>query len=237
MKLPISSERRILQAEWSPKRRFEVALTFDDGYLEHYSNAKTLKKLHARGTFFVITGLSEWEGKPLLAPNPSLVREIAEMGNEVGSHTVTHPNLASISVEARQGELRHSKEWVQDTTGRGAPGLAYPYGASDDDTMSTAKGYYDYGRGSSEGEFSDSGRYNIAIRHLSKRIAKEAFLARIKRSDGRWVILIHNMSNKSLAAWVLYFKLIGCSLVTLNEMVNGTKAIRNGGKKPGQDSP
>ena len=85
-----------------------VALTFDDGYVEHYDIARALHRRQIGATFFLITGLREWKDKPLLTLQPNLIREIHEMNHEIASHTQSHIDLRTVTDEKVHSELSHS---------------------------------------------------------------------------------------------------------------------------------
>lgn len=59
------------------------------------------------------------------------LRKLAELPNiEIGSHTVTHPVLASLTVAQQRQEIELSKRHLQDATGsQNVPGLSYPNGS------------------------------------------------------------------------------------------------------------
>jgi peptidoglycan/xylan/chitin deacetylase (PgdA/CDA1 family) len=57
------------------------------------------------------------------------VRELAALGMTLGSHTVTHPNLAILPPEQVRTELIESRERIQVMAGAPCEHLCYPYGA------------------------------------------------------------------------------------------------------------
>ncbi|MGH9559936.1 MAG: polysaccharide deacetylase family protein, partial [Terracidiphilus sp.] len=69
----------------------ELALTFDDGPDPKWTPKilDILKQKNVKGTFFLIGA----EG----ADNIGLMRRIVREGNEIGSHTYTHPDISEIS--------------------------------------------------------------------------------------------------------------------------------------------
>ena len=90
----------------------KIALTFDDGPDPQYTAQilDELKKANAPATFFVV-GLNG-ELQPDL-----LKREIAE-GHEIGNHTFTHPNVATISDTQFRLELRATQFLFESVLGR-----------------------------------------------------------------------------------------------------------------------
>jgi len=121
----------------------ELAVTFDDGFRNQLTNAAPL--LHEAGVsacFFLVTDLvSASDGdaaricrQRLHLPGPvePLTWEDAaallEQGHEVGSHTVTHPNLATLAPAELDHELRASKELIEQRLGREVAHVSAPYG-------------------------------------------------------------------------------------------------------------
>ena len=69
-----------------PKDKKEVCLTFDDGPGGSTEKIlETLKKYNVRATFFM-------EGSQIQI-RPKIAREVLESGQEIGSHTYSHPNF------------------------------------------------------------------------------------------------------------------------------------------------
>lgn len=65
--------------------------------------------------------------------SPDEVFRLAE-GNliEVGSHTVTHPMLSTLPMEAQQAEIQESKSRLEEILGRSVNSFSYPYGSQSD---------------------------------------------------------------------------------------------------------
>jgi peptidoglycan/xylan/chitin deacetylase (PgdA/CDA1 family) len=106
--------------------RNRAALTFDDGFLDHYTNVfPLLQDYGITGTFFVCTGLV---GRPG-GLTRSMIREISDHGMTVGSHSVSHLRLPQYKREQVQQEMIASRGYLQDLTGRACDEIAYPYGA------------------------------------------------------------------------------------------------------------
>ena len=102
-------------------RAKQLALTFDDGPDARWTPQilDILKREHVPATFFVI-------GENALTQRSLLLREVAE-GHEVGSHTYTHPNLATVSQGQVRFELNTTQRLFQAFTGRTLKLFRAPY--------------------------------------------------------------------------------------------------------------
>jgi len=150
-----------------------VSLTFDDGYGRHFEIAKVLYGLDVRASFYVITGLQKYCGKNTLIKEPKLLKEMHDMGHEIGSHTHTHRNLTLIDDGSVERECRISANVLEEVLGERPMGLAYPYGAHDERVIRIVSEYYRYARTMGElnrwNEHLDSHRVgSMGIRHLIK---------------------------------------------------------------------
>jgi peptidoglycan/xylan/chitin deacetylase (PgdA/CDA1 family) len=59
-------------------------------------------------------------------------RSLAASGMELGSHSLTHPDLRGLDDRALEREVRESKAAVEELTGRPCRTFAYPYGLHDE---------------------------------------------------------------------------------------------------------
>jgi peptidoglycan/xylan/chitin deacetylase (PgdA/CDA1 family) len=113
-----------------------VAITFDDCYRDNLVAARVLAEHGLPATFFIPTKyvgtdhVFDWDLGLKKMPNLNWddVKEMQALGHDIGSHTVSHPDLGVIGpVEARV-ELADSKKTLEDKLGRPARFFAYPYG-------------------------------------------------------------------------------------------------------------
>jgi len=106
-----------------------VAVTFDDGYENVYTEAfPILKKYGIKATVFLIT--SE-------RPNHLTDAQIKEMVDSglimFGSHTVNHYDMTTLTYDEMIEELKTSKADVERVSGQAVTCFAYPHGAYNDD--------------------------------------------------------------------------------------------------------
>jgi peptidoglycan/xylan/chitin deacetylase (PgdA/CDA1 family) len=122
-------------------RESGVVLTFDDGFRNVYEHALPVLQIYGfPATVFLVTDYCEktnsWPGQTVRIEGESLLRwrEIQEMsraGISFGSHTRTHSDLRTLSIQQAEEELAGSKKAIADVTGSPVDTLAYPYGAYD----------------------------------------------------------------------------------------------------------
>ena len=99
----------------------EVALTFDDGPDADWTPRilDILKSRRVPGTFFVV-------GENALE-HPRILNRIVAQGSEIGSHSYTHPNFATISQGMAGIELNMTERLVEAYTGRSMRLFRAPY--------------------------------------------------------------------------------------------------------------
>jgi peptidoglycan/xylan/chitin deacetylase (PgdA/CDA1 family) len=105
-------------------------LSFDDGYLDNYTDALPVLERHGlKAAFFVATGFigGTLAGVPMLQRHQ--IRELADLGHEIGAHGVTHRRLPHLPLAEARREMAESKALLEDLTGRPVVSFAYPYGA------------------------------------------------------------------------------------------------------------
>jgi peptidoglycan/xylan/chitin deacetylase (PgdA/CDA1 family) len=117
-----------------------VILTFDDGYKNNYDFAFPLaKKYKIKFVVFCMGKKAErnfWDSEDkeffseLLSPEE--IKEMSDYGIEIGSHTINHKKLSSLTKNEITCELEDSKKYLESITGKPVISLAYPYGDVDE---------------------------------------------------------------------------------------------------------
>ena len=114
-----------------------VLITFDDGYVDNYTNAyPILKKYNLKATIFIVTGFVS-ERKGYLTWDQ--LREMEQHGITAQSHTVTHAPLPELSDERIREELIVSKQQAEAELGHPIEFIAYPTGVHDLHIVGIAK--------------------------------------------------------------------------------------------------
>ncbi len=113
-----------------------VVITFDDGYLDNYTYAfPILKKYGFTATVFVVahtvgkTNIFDAGRQPVnkMAGWREL-KEMADYGITIGSHTLDHPNLTRLSLAEARHQIKESKALLEAHLGRPVEVFSYPYG-------------------------------------------------------------------------------------------------------------
>jgi peptidoglycan/xylan/chitin deacetylase (PgdA/CDA1 family) len=112
-------------------------LTFDDGYQDIYKDALPVLAHHrCCGVVFLVSELlgktNEWQQRvgdvsvPLM--DDSQVRAWLATGQQIGSHTQTHPRLTQLPLPEAKEEVAASKKSLEDRFGVTVEHFCYPYG-------------------------------------------------------------------------------------------------------------
>lgn len=110
----------------------KIAISFDCAWGVDYTDSllETLRRENVRATFFMV---EFWAEK-----YPEYVRKIDECGNEIGTHSATHPYMSKLSQEEIRKELTTSVEAIESVTKKKVELFRPPYGDYDDLLIQTA---------------------------------------------------------------------------------------------------
>jgi len=115
----------------------QVVITFDDGHSSNWFWAlPLLRQFGATATFYVISGKINVDRDYLTEDQ---IRELHKSGMTIGSHTVTHRFLPTLSETEIRRELTESKDRLEQILGIGVDHLALPGGHFDRRTFTIAR--------------------------------------------------------------------------------------------------
>lgn len=113
-----------------------ISFTFDDvPDSTLHSGAVILEKYGLRGTFYISGSLAGTTETSRQLISETGIRELADRGHEIGCHTFSHPNVATLSGAELQDEIDNNRSFLSRILGMRSGGhgpqlnFAYPYNA------------------------------------------------------------------------------------------------------------
>ncbi len=121
-----------------------LTLSYDDGVVQDIRLVKILDQHGIKGTFNINTALyapenkvrEEFKGRMKLSEAKEL---FVNSGHEVAIHALTHPWLNKIKTDGIITEILEDRKNVEKEYGTLARGMAYPYGAYNDEVIDILK--------------------------------------------------------------------------------------------------
>ncbi|GEM_PF-554369 len=128
------------EISYADNNRKSVVITFDDGYLDNYTQAfQIFKKYNVKATIFVVEDYIAANG----FCNEAQLREMSQSGLiRIYSHSKSHPDLSTLSTDQLNAEFASSQARMERITGRKCTALAYPFGKRSPEAIAVAKRYF-----------------------------------------------------------------------------------------------
>ena len=171
-----------------------VSLTFDDGWESIYANGlPLLKKYGLVSTQYIITGVV---GSDSAYMTKAQVKAFYNAGNEIASHTVTHPHLPLLTQTQLTKELKNAQTTLQTWLGVPITDFASPYGEYNANVITNIQKYYASHRGVESGFNSKDGfdAYDIKVQNIDVTTTPAqvaAWVAQAQR-DNTWLVLVYH---------------------------------------------
>jgi len=116
----------------SPLPSRPVVITLDDGYQDLYTAAFPILQMHHfTAVAYIVSGFIDKRGYV----TSDEVVQLDRAGIEIGSHTVSHPDLAHVSFASAMFQVVESKRVLEDMLGHPVLDFAYPSGRYDAETI------------------------------------------------------------------------------------------------------
>lgn len=107
-----------------------IILTFDDGYVDNYTNAfRILQKYGMSGTFFVLTGKAD-AGDPAYL-SWDMIQEMSKAGMDIQLHSRDHLDMRNRSYDWLVFQIIGGRQSIEGHTGKPVIFIAYPSGKYD----------------------------------------------------------------------------------------------------------
>ena len=205
------------------KVKKQVILTFDDGPDQNYTPQilDILKKEKVPATFFIV-GLQAENNLPLL-------ERIYNEGHEIGNHTFTHPNIATVSNDRALAEIESTRLLIESVTGRSTVLFRAPYNADAEPTteselkpisISKKENYYTVGESIDPNDW----QKGTVADSIVKRTIEQ-----YNANPDKGIILLHDAGGnrqetvKALPRIIKYFKDRGIEFITVSKLLGKSK--------------
>jgi len=178
-----------------------VSIVFDDGLANVYQNALPIMNQYGfKSTQYIVSGAIGSRTKlDLPAMTKTQISTMYKAGHEIGSHTVNHPDLTSLSTAKLNSELSNSKKALN-VSYSPVNNFAVPFGRYNDTVIAAVKKYYGSARTSDGGENTLIGfdQYRLKTQYVTNTTTLaevESWLAQAVQDKAWLIILYHNVAN------------------------------------------
>ncbi len=216
-------------------KRGLVSITFDDGIASQYTKAyPVLTKYNMLATFYLISGSLNTD----FFMTTTQAKKLKSSGHELASHTVTHPNLTTLSAADLDRELSKSQKDLKALFGGSFLDFCSPYGLYNDAVIANIKKYYSSHRSVEPGYNSlDSFNvYDIKVQNVyTNTLPAEvtAWVAKAKK-DKTWLVLVYHqvdnpedeysVSTKDFDKHLAAIKSSGLTVLTMEKAIAEVKS-------------
>jgi peptidoglycan/xylan/chitin deacetylase (PgdA/CDA1 family) len=249
-KLP-AFQSRAIDASTIPVQLFKqplISVTFDDGWETTYNQAMPLlQKYGIHTTQYILSG-TESESDYL---SWSQIDAMHKDGEEIACHTITHPDLRTISNADIMMQLTGCDKTLSDRYGK-ITDFASPYGSQDARTIGQIKKVFssqrntngDPSNGVTQVDVNTSGGYDgkgfdkyniigVTIRRETTIAEIQALISFAEQNNG-WVVITYHQADDGQSKWGIDTKSMEAQLaavskspiriVTVDQALSGYKA-------------
>lgn len=179
-----------------------ITITDDDGYASfNQYGLPLLKQYGFNSTDYIITEDPE-RGSAYV--NDSMIKDLYNSGQEIGSHSITHPDLSTLSSSQLDTELGGSQTYLQNLLGTPVPNFAAPYGSYNQQVLDIAKKYYRSFRTVDSGYNAKNNfdPYHIMVQNLHSDTTLAEFQSWVDeaKATNTWLVLVYHQVNPDTAS-------------------------------------
>jgi peptidoglycan/xylan/chitin deacetylase (PgdA/CDA1 family) len=211
-----------------------VTLAFDDGWLSEYENAFPLMQERGMvGTFYIVSDLVGCTGRM----TADQLRQLQNAGNEIGSHSKTHPDFTTLTEKQIRQECISSKEALE-ALGLHVNNFRYPSANSNSEIDRIVGEYYEsgcYGTGEmglpiTSFKITTRGAWNDSLETVKRYIDDL-----VDHGPNNWIIIsFHRIegvtggayfSIADFTAFLDYLVVKGVSTVTVQQVLDYSREL------------
>lgn len=190
-----TDDYHVTDYEYEGFNRPLVTLTFDDGYEENVNTvlsvlaSTTIKttQCYASGTIH--------DGEDVETQRQNILTFLNN-GHEICSHTVTHPDLTTLTSAELTAELANSKAYLEELIGASVPNFASPFGAYNASVISEIRNHYGSHRTVDEGFNSEDNLdlYRLKVQNMTSNTTLAEFKEWVNKAkqEDLWLIIVYH---------------------------------------------
>ncbi len=197
-----SDDYKLVQYTPQGFNRGMVSITFDDGIESTYTNGYSLmEKYGLDGTFYIISSVI---GNDPYYMTLDQLKALKASGHEIGSHSVTHPELINLTNTQINTELQKSRNNLQNWLSLNVTDFATPHGEYNSNVLTYAKKYYTSHRSVDVGFNSRENFdiYNIKVQNVVASTTTAQIMDWVNQAVAQhtWLVLVYHAvdSNTSI---------------------------------------
>jgi len=179
-----------------------ISITSDDAYSSFVTNGlPLLREYGLNSTDYVITSAINSDSSHM---STAQLNQLIQSGNEIGSHTVTHPDLTMIAPSLADAELKNSQSILQSLLGIPITDFAAPYGTENQQVINDSSQYYKSYRGVQSGYNAKNNinPYNIMVQNLISTTTLPQVQSWITEAQqtNTWLVLVYHQIDPNTSA-------------------------------------
>jgi len=204
-----------------------VCIVFDDGWKTHVSNAQILERYNFAASYSIITSYVGYTAYM----NWADIALLAQKGNDIVSHTLTHSNLSAVDEATLRSELIESRQILR-AHGYGADVFIYPYGeaARNQTVVDAVAQVYQLATGTEAGkcDLYTLNRFNVNSYVVYRDTSMDQFAQIINGTGGRNVTVLYyhkvgdeggnSVTRQEFEAQLQYLSDNGYTVKTLSQL-------------------
>lgn len=184
-------------SEYNPQKfnRSLLSINFDDGWSSVYQNALPILNSYGfKSTQYLLTSMFNDSSHM----NVAMIQDLQAQGHEIGSHSISHPHLTTLSASELINELTSSKATLQQYFGVSgvANNFASPYGEYNTTVINEIQKYYRSHRSTDVGFNSkDSFNvYNIKVQNIISTTTTSELQSWVNEAvaTNTWLVLVYH---------------------------------------------
>jgi peptidoglycan/xylan/chitin deacetylase (PgdA/CDA1 family) len=174
-----------------------ITITDDDGYTSFNKYGLPLLNQYGfKSTDYIITNDPN-RGSSYV--NNAMIQDLYNSGQEIGSHSITHPDLTTLTSSQLENELGSSQAYLQNLLGVAVPNFASPYGSYNQQVLDSAKNYYRSFRTVDSGYNAKNNfdPYHILVQNLHSNTTLAEFQSWVDtaKATNTWLVLVYHQTD------------------------------------------